>query len=220
MPAVLYLVRHGAIIQVSGKAYIGQIDVPLSEEGVEQAWALREWLEPIRFSHLYSSDLSRAQRTCRIIAGSGGPAITTLPALREINLGQWEGVPFRDIEQRFPEEYAARGRDMVNWHPPEGESFHDCGVRVMKILDEILAGAQGNTLLVAHAGVNRVILCHVLGIPLANLHALGQDYGCVNIIDFSAARTRVKLLNYTPAFPQRPPQPAGLQAANAIRGNA
>ncbi len=62
-PIVLYLARHGSVISVAGKAYIGQIEAPLSDEGVEQAWALRKWLEPVHFSHVYSSDLSRAQRT-------------------------------------------------------------------------------------------------------------------------------------------------------------
>ncbi len=195
---VLYLVRHGAIISVSGKAYIGQIEAPLSEEGVEQAWALRKWLEPVHFNHAFSSDLSRAQRTCRIVAGNRVPSIEIIPALREISLGDWEGFTFRDIEQRFPEEYAARGRDMENWRPPGGESFGDCRARVMEALHGILDRSRGNILLVGHAGVNRLILCDILGIPVANLHNIGQDYGCVNMIDFSGRRVRVNLLNYTP----------------------
>jgi len=194
----LYLVRHGAIIRVDGKAYIGQMEAPLSEEGVEQAWALRKWLEPVRFSAIYSSDLSRAERTGKIIAGRRGQSMEALPALREICLGEWEGFTFREIEQRFPEEYAARGRDIENWRPPGGESFADCRARVLNALREILDHAQGNILLVAHAGVNRLILCDLLGIPVANLHSIGQDYGCVNIIEYSDQRARLKLLNYTP----------------------
>ena len=199
-PTVLYLVRHGAIISVSGKAYIGQIEAPLSEEGVEQAWAMRKWLEPVRFSHVFSSDLSRAQRTCRIIAGSHSNSIEIVPALREISLGEWEGFTFREIEERFPEEYAARGRDMENWRPPGGESFADCRVRVIEALRGILDRSMGNVLMVGHAGVNRLILCDILGIPVANLHNIGQDYGCLNIIDFSGRHVRVRLLNYTPLY--------------------
>jgi probable phosphoglycerate mutase len=213
-PTVLYLVRHGAIIQVAGKSYIGQIEIPLSEEGVEQAWALRKWLEPVRFSHVYSSDLSRAQRTSRIIAGAHVKSIQTLPALREISLGEWEGFSFREIEQRFPEEYAARGRDIENWRPPGGESFADCRMRVMDALRGILNCAQGNVLVVAHAGVNRIILCDVLGIPVSNVHSIGQDYGCVNIVEFSETRARLKLLNYTPLL-SRPVEQ--IAAANNFR---
>ena len=216
---VLYLVRHGAVIKVSGKSYIGQIDVPLSEEGVEQAWALREWLESVTFTHLYSSDLSRAQRTCRIIAGTGSKIIQTLPALREISLGEWEGFTFREVEERFPAQFAARGRDLENWRPPGGESFADCRARVLAALHPILSRSEGNVLVVAHAGVNRILLCDLLGIPLANLHSIGQDYGCVNILDFSTARPRVRLVNYAPLATRPRAQACATHRAH-IRGEA
>jgi alpha-ribazole phosphatase len=197
-PVTLYLVRHGAIISVAGKAYIGQIEAPLSEEGIEQAWALRDWLQPVSFSRVISSDLSRSLRTSKIIVGLRADPVEALRALREINLGEWEGFSFDEIRERFPEEYAARGRDMENWRPPGGESFADCRERVGIALQQILAGSHGKVLMVAHAGVNRLILCSVLGIPIRNLHCIGQDYGCVNIIEFEPHRARVRLMNYTP----------------------
>ncbi len=197
-PSVIYLVRHGYLVSPSGKEYIGQNEVPLSEEGVEQAWAMRKWLEPVHFNYAFSSDLSRTERTCRIIAGDRVKSIEFIPALREINLGDWEGFTFREIEQRFPEDYAARGRDMENWRPPGGESFADCRARVMDAFRRILDRSQGNILLVGHAGVNRLILCDLLGISVARLHNIGQDYGCLNIIDFSRPRMCIKLINYIP----------------------
>jgi probable phosphoglycerate mutase len=200
-PIVLYLVRHGAIISVAGKAFIGQTEAPLSEEGVEQAWALRQWLEPVRFSRLVSSDLSRSLRTARIIRGRRITSLEAMPALREISLGEWEGFSFQEIKQKFPEDYAARGRDIENWRPPGGESFADCQARVNSALAQIGAGSQGNILLVAHAGVNRLLLCSALGIPVRNLHVIGQDYGCLNIIEYAPDRTRVRLMNYIPAPP-------------------
>lgn len=197
-PSVIYLVRHGSIISGSGKEYIGQNEVPLSEEGVEQAWTLRKWLEPVHFNYAFSSDLSRTERTCRIIAGDRTQSIEVIPALREINLGNWEGFTFREIEERFPKEFAARGRDMENYRPPGGESFADCRARVMDAFRGILDRSQGNILLVGHSGVNRLILCDLLGISVAKLFSIGQDYGCLNIIDFSRPRMCVKLMNYTP----------------------
>jgi alpha-ribazole phosphatase len=194
----LYLVRHGAIIKGAEKSYIGQIDIPLSEEGVAQASSLRKWLQPVRFDHVFSSDLWRAERTCRIIVGSDANSIEAIPALREISLGEWEGVTFREIQERFPHEYAARGRDIENWRPSGGESFSDCRLRVLNALRGILDRTQGNILLVAHAGVNRLILCDALGIPMANFHCIAQDYGCLNIIEYAHPRSRLKLLNFTP----------------------
>lgn len=196
---VLYLVGHGAMVSASEESSICQIDAPLSEEGVDQAWALREWLEPIHFSRVISSDLSRSQRTARIIVGWRTNPVETLPALREIDLGEWEGFSFDEIRERFPEDFAARRRDIENWRPPHGESFADCFARVNSVLDEILAGSRGNVLLVGHTGVNRLILCSVMGIPVSDLLSIDQDYGCVNVIEFGPEHTRVQLMNHKPA---------------------
>jgi alpha-ribazole phosphatase len=197
-PITLYLVRHGSIISVRGKAYIGQVEAPLSEAGVEQAWALRKWLEAVPFSLVCCSDLSRSHRTAKIIAGNRIRSIEVCSNLREISLGAWDGYSFKEIESRYPEEFAARGRDLENWRPPGGESFADCRARVLPALREILDGVKGNVLMVGHAGVNRLILCDVLGIPVTNLFSIGQDYGCLNILEYGASHPRLRLLNYVP----------------------
>jgi alpha-ribazole phosphatase len=196
--SALYLVRHGAIVRSAVKTYIGQLDAPLSAEGVAQASVLRETLHPVHFARVISSDLERSTHTARIIAGAYANSIEMRPAFREISLGEWEGCTFRDIQQRFPAEYAARGRDIENWRPSGGESFADCRARVMDALRVILDGTQGNILLVAHAGVNRLILCEALSVPVARLHSIPQEYGCLNIIEFSGTRSTVKLLNFIP----------------------
>jgi probable phosphoglycerate mutase len=51
---------------------------------------------------------------------------------------------------------------------------------------------------VGHAGINRVILCEAVGVPLANVFKFGQDYGCLNILEFEDRSCRVKLLNFSP----------------------
>jgi broad specificity phosphatase PhoE len=122
------------------------------------------------FSRVISSDLSRSQRTAKIILGRRTNSLEAMPALREISLGEWEGFSFQEIRERFFEDYAARGRDMENWRPPRGESFADCRARINRAVDEIVAGSEGNVLLVGHAGVNRLILCSILGIPVRNHH--------------------------------------------------
>ena len=92
-------------------------------------------------------------------------------ALREISLGKWEGRSFSEVQQRFPVEFDARGQDIENWRPPGGESFADCRERVMGAVGNILRKTRGNILLVAHAGVNRLILCDALGVAVANCTA-------------------------------------------------
>ena len=198
-PLTLYLVRHGAVIADQGKAYIGQVEAPLDESGVEQARALGRWLEPVAFSAAWCSDLSRSQRTAQIILGNRRLPVRASAALREIHLGAWDGLSFREIESRFPEAFAARGRDLENWCPPGGESFADLRARVLPALESILGDAEGPVLLVGHAGVNRVILCQALGIPIGHLLRLGQEYGCLNILEYGEQSVRVRLLNFVPS---------------------
>ena len=212
----LYLVRHSATIEIKGKRFIGQTESPLSEHGVEQAWALRDWLQPREFTRVLCSDLTRSLRTVKIILGARRPPIEVHPELREIRLGEWDGVSFREIKARYPEEFKARGADIEHWRPPGGESFADCRHRVLELLHRELPKWEGNVLLVGHAGVNRLILCEVLGLPIANLMHIGQDYGCVNIVEFGPERARVLLVNFVPPSSPKPAEPDGAQEAQVV----
>jgi probable phosphoglycerate mutase len=190
---VIYLARHGKTERADEeRRYVGQIDPPLSEEGRAQARSLRRRLASAEVRGAYCSDLSRAQDTALIVSGQG---VIARPDLREIAMGQWEGCTFRDIAERFPEEFAARGADLANHRVPGGESFGDCSQRAVMALRDILASSSGNVLVVAHAGVNRMLICHFLGMPIANAFRIRQDYGCLNVIQTDGAGFEAQLIN-------------------------
>ncbi len=194
---IIYLIRHGKIqAEDEQRRYIGQFDAPLSEEGVRQAQGLQKSLGRADIRTVYCSDLSRSQQTARIIVGDKAIPVIARQDLREIHLGEWEGRTFADIVKCFPHEFRARGADIGYYRIPGGESFADCGKRVMAAFQQIQEALAGNILIVGHAGVNRLLLCHILGMPIANLFRLGQDYGCLNIIQASNAGYQVKLVNY------------------------
>jgi probable phosphoglycerate mutase len=102
-----------------------------------------------------------------------------------------------DIAKRSRSEFNRRGEDLEYYLPPGGESFADCSLRVLAALEQIVSESSGDILIAGHAGVNRVILCHALGIPLANVLRIGQTYGCLNILECRGADYCVKLLNFT-----------------------
>ena len=192
----IYLVRHGqAQSQDDPRRYIGQTDLPLSEEGRRQARELRVRFERADIGAVISSDLVRSRETAESIAAGVGVPVVARRDLREIDLGQWEGCTFQDIAARFPEAFVARGKDIGGYRVPGGESFSDCGNRVVPALQSILHGSSGNVVIVAHAGVNRLLLCHVLGMPVANLFRIGQDCGCVNLIRQDGDALEVTLVN-------------------------
>lgn len=198
----LYLVRHGDSRQDQVKRYIGQTDLPLNAVGKAQIRALQKALARIDFARIYSSDLRRCLETARIIAGPLGKSIRTMPALREINLGEWDGQTMASIRERFPEEYQCRGRELVDFCPAGGESFRDLQARVIPAFLDIITQTKGAILLVAHAGVNRTILCQVLGLPLDELFQVPQDFGCLNIIERQGTLLTVKTVNQGTARPE------------------
>ena len=115
--------------------------------------------------------------------------------MREIDLGEWEGLSFEEVERTYPEEFQKRGRDIVHYQPPGGESFFDCTKRVIPAFYSLLHATRGNILLVGHAGVNRIILCQVLGKSLADLFDIGQGYACLNLIHYEDGTFTAKVLN-------------------------
>jgi alpha-ribazole phosphatase len=194
----IYLLRHGKIaLDGEQRRYIGQTDLPLDAEGVRQSERLQVLLERAGFTAVYCSDLVRSQATAKIIAGKTGARTEIYPGLREISLGEWEGLTFAEVAHSFPEQFEARGRDLAYYRTPGGESFADCGRRVMEAFRKIAAEGEDPVVIVGHAGVNRLILCHVLGMPLANLFRINQDFACINIIQHLGNTSRVKAMNWT-----------------------
>ncbi len=200
----LYLIRHGDCRRDETKRYIGQVDLSLNAKGRAQARALRKHMAEIPFRRVYTSDLKRCQETARIIAGPQGKSIRSKPLLREIKLGYWDGRPQAKIRQYHPEEYRQRGENLIDFRPPGGESFADLQTRVVPAFRELIDGEQGAVVLVAHAGVNRTILCHLLGRPLDQLFDLPQPFGCINIIERRGTELEVKAINL-PVAPQPKP---------------
>jgi len=197
---MIYLLRHGEIEFQGEKPFVGQINLSLSEQGILQAQWWQKALAQIVFDQIYCSDLVRSKKTAKIIAGARQAQIQVMTELREIHLGEWDGVPMAKVRAQFPEKWLERGDNPALFRPPGGESFDDMHNRVISAFEQIVRQSNGQVLIVAHAGVNRVILCHILGMPLANLFRLGQDYGGLNIIDCKNNSMYVKAMNVRPAL--------------------
>lgn len=177
----VYLVRHGRIqLPDDEKRFIGQTDIPLDETGVDQARRLRDRLANAGLTAVYCSDLVRSLRTAEIITEGYDIRIFSRKDLREIHLGAWDGCTFSDIKKRFPEEFTKRGLDIVHYRPPGGESFEDCSKRVLAAFREIVQASSGSILISGHAGVNRILLCYSMGVPLEQLFTIRQEYGQIS----------------------------------------
>ncbi len=195
----IYLLRHGDTRIDAIKRYIGRTDVPLNEQGREQARWWKTELAQVPFTRIVCSDLARTRETAGIIADGRDSPLDLYPELREIDLGEWDGMTIDEVRSRFPVEYEKRGVNPACFRPGSGESFFDVSGRVVPVFEQFKNGmGDGNILIVAHAGVNRVILCHLLEMPLSNLFRLGQDFACMNIISCSNDSVRISAINIPP----------------------
>lgn len=193
----LYLLRHGEIPGHSPRRFIGQMEVALTAKGRAQMTTVASLLRNAGIDCLFSSPLGRCWESAAILGENLGLSPEPVPALREIALGPWEGLTVAQVQQQFPGSYEARGKDIAIFRPPAGESFADLSERVWPAFLGILQETGENAVIVSHAGVNRVLLCRILGIPLDLLFRLRQDYACVNIIRWRNCAFEVELINYS-----------------------
>lgn len=193
----VFLVRHAEPEVVGGKrCYLGYSNPCLTPEGIRQSEGLSCKLSDHCIQAVYSSDLARAEQTAEYIANKRGIIIKKVPEIREINMGKWDGMSFDMVRSLFPVEYDERGRDIANYRPPEGESFFDLSKRVIPAFMNILENSTGNIVIVSHAGVNRVIICYLSGLPLDKVLSIKQDYACINTCTVSEESNKLVAEGY------------------------
>ena len=198
--STIYLLRHGDIAMHSGPhRFIGQLDLALSAQGREQMHMLASYPALQGIERILTSPLLRCRESATILsAGLGCGAAEVVPAFAEIDLGAWEGLTPAEVNIRFPGEYAARGNDLAGFRPAKGESFADVRHRTWPPFEQAAHCGVERLAIVAHAGINRVLLCTILGMPLANLFRLKQDYGCCNIVLCNGTEYCVQGINIVP----------------------
>ena len=186
----VFLVRHGEVEGNSGPrpTFAGWTDKALTPRGEAQARAVGERLARENIGLVWSSDLQRARKTGEAIAAHHGLEVDTKSALREVNYGAWESLGHEEIHRDWAEHWARRLADPLGVAPPGGENYDalwarrepawhafleaTAEVQSTSTVLESPSGAAPAGVLVAHNGPLRLILCHLLGIPVANYRRL------------------------------------------------
>ncbi len=196
MAVKLYIQRHGLPrFEDSVKRYIGRTDLPLSPEGMTQAEEACRKLADKGIDAVYTSPLARCRDFAGCIADKLGlePAIE-LPGLLEIDMGNWEYRPIREIKDTYPEDYTARGLNMAGFVPEGGESFLRCQTRAVKTITAI-AAAGGDALIITHAGLIRSLLCYVEAHDLNDLFYYEVPYGGIFTLGYENGLFRSIMVN-------------------------
>lgn len=173
------LIRHGE--PLGGRMYRGQKDDPLSELGWCQ---LREATASCNgWQHIVSSPLQRCARFAEELAGERGLPWRIEERFREICFGVWEGRTPAELEAENPAQMAAFWNDPITNWPQGGEPFDRFQDRVVAAWNDLLRRHAGqHLLLVAHGGVIRAILFHVLGVPARNFFRVQVPYAAISRI--------------------------------------
>ncbi|MGH3064745.1 MAG: histidine phosphatase family protein [Gaiellaceae bacterium] len=162
MATTIVLVRHGETDWNREQRYQGHTNTPLNEAGREQARELAGLLRDEPLSAIYTSPLLRASQTAEILADRLGLESQWLEALREIDVGTWEGRTFDEVKSRYPE------RADMDWRSgwKEGETYEELSARVIPALLELgIEHPDESVLAVTHAGPIRAALTFAMGLP-------------------------------------------------------
>ncbi|MFN2385001.1 MAG: histidine phosphatase family protein [Thermoanaerobaculia bacterium] len=203
----VYLVRHGESEAAAEDRFAGEIDVPLSERGREQAKKLAERVGAEPIAAVYSSPLARTTETARILAAPHTLEVLRRAELREISHGRWEGKRRSEVEALYPEEYARWDRDPFNFAPEGGETGLAVTARALPSLLEIVETHRGAHVLIAsHKATIRLVLCSLLGFDARRYRdRLDQSPAALNVLDFRAGgEARLMLFNDTSHYAAAP----------------
>jgi alpha-ribazole phosphatase/probable phosphoglycerate mutase len=171
----IFLLRHGETAwNADNNRYCGRTDIPLTEKGILQAEEVKRQLEGVEFVNVYSSPLQRAFNTACI--ASGKTAIKD-DRLIEADFGAWEN--------KTREEFIAENESLwLNWSNDPAVSraggTGETGTEIVARVDDFFQSLQkknseGNIMVVAHNGINRLYMAHKLGMPLKNYRQLVQQ---------------------------------------------
>ena len=192
----LWLVRHGQPnVQVEGRCY-GSVDVGLSPEGRRQIGRVAARLANASLKVIYHSTRRRAFESAELIASHGSVSMIALEELREIDFGAFEGLTYEEIENRYPALYRRWMESPTEIEFPNGEDFPAMRQRVLETVHHLRQAHAGESIaIVAHGGVNRILLADALEMPPGKIFRIGQAYAAVNRIDYIGKEPLVEKLN-------------------------
>jgi phosphoserine phosphatase len=182
------LVRHGETDWNRAGKFQGQIDVPLNDNGRNQASLAAEFLKTVQIDFGFTSSMLRPKETAQIILQDRSSlTLHEDPDLREIGHGLWEGKFESEIKAEYPGELERWQSHPESVQMPEGENLQDVWTRATAAWQRVLTqvGNQPQTgIVVAHDATNKVLLCNLLGLGLADIWKIKQGNGAVTVIDY------------------------------------
>ena len=169
----IFIVRHGYSLGNEKGLITGHYDCDLAEYGFRQAQLISDYIvKNLKVDKVYSSDLCRAVNTIKPMADALNLPIIKEPAFREMAVGKWEAIAFKEAKRLYPKEFDDWMNTDDGGHAIGGESWSDVQIRAVKRLNEIVKENDGkNIVLCTHGGVIKVLQCYFAGL---NIDKVGE----------------------------------------------
>ena len=190
------LVRHGEAHGSMRGRCCGSLDPPLSDEGRRQVQRAGRLLQSLAATTIYASPRQRAFESARTLQRSAPVLVDE--RLREIDFGLLEGLTYEEVANHYPDVWRVWTHAPTDVAFPQGERFDAFRNRVDLVLADLTTRHRGHAIIVvAHGGVNRLILARALGLDLRHMFRLQQTCGAVSLIDYYGGQGIVQAMNVT-----------------------
>lgn len=194
----LILVRHALTIDNQKSRLSGHIDSSISEEGKEQIDKITNYLKDFDIDKIYTTTSSRTKSTVKKLSELKSIEIIERESLKEISFGNFEGLTFDEIKNKYPEEFQDMIQKGYEYKYPNGESLIDSYNRVCIELDNIISNNDNRTILIcSHGGTIRNIITYLISNSYKYHWNFKIDNGSVTILEVQDGFTVITAMNNT-----------------------
>lgn len=194
----LILVRHALTVDNQKSRLSGHIDSSISEEGKEQIDKLTNYLKDFDIDKIYTTTSSRTKSTVKKLSELKSIEIIERESLKEISFGNFEGLTFDEIKDKYPKEFQDMIEKGYEYKYPNGESLIDSYNRVCIELDNIISNNDNRTILIcSHGGTIRNIITYLISNSYKYHWNFKIDNGSVTILEVQDGFTVITAMNNT-----------------------
>lgn len=194
----LILVRHALTVDNQKSRLSGHIDSSISEEGKEQIDKITNYLKDFDIDKIYTTTSSRTKDTVKKLSELKSIEIIEKESLKEISFGDFEGLTFDEIKDKYPKEFQDMIEKGYEYKYPNGESLIDSYNRVCIELDNIISNNDDRTILIcSHGGTIRNIITYLISNSYEYHWNFKIDNGSVTILEVQDGFTVITAMNNT-----------------------
>jgi broad specificity phosphatase PhoE len=180
----ILIIRHGETAWNRGQIFRGIYDIPLNENGKQQAALAAQSLKNVKIHAAYTSPLSRAKESAEIITKSFGISPVIHNGFIDMDYGEWTGKENSEVAKLWPDEHAAWIKNPHTVKPPGGTTLKEIFNNSFTAMEELAKKHSGETIAIfSHRVVNKVLIIGALSLGLERFPFIIQGNCCINQIE-------------------------------------